>query len=83
MNFLRIGTDGDVFSHHVVFCASLGSALIKGRLARQLMREGIFLRHELGVLAGGGGEGIIPFKRVQSSRNTFAVSGIEQEFFVS
>src|SRR5580698_5698264 len=83
MNFLRIGTDGDVFSHHGVFCASLGSTLIQGRLARKLMRERIFARHELGVLARGGGEGIIPFKRMQSSRRTFAVSGIEQEFFVS
>jgi hypothetical protein len=82
MNFCRIGTDGDVFSHHGIFCASLGSTLVQGRFARQLMREDIFTRHELRVMAGGGGEGIIPFKRVQSGGGTFAVRGIEKDFFL-
>src|SRR5580704_9676471 len=82
MNRFGIGTDRDVFRDHCEFRAGLSDALVQGSLTRKLMGEEILMRHELCVLACGGGEGIIPLERLQPSCGTFAIRGVEKEFLV-
>ena len=78
MNFLWIGTDGDVFRDHGVFCTSLGDALFQRRFTWELMRKYVLARQEAGVLACGCGQSVIPLEGLQSGRSSLTVSCIEK-----
>src|SRR5271166_1258821 len=82
VNRFGVGTHRDVFRDHSEFRSGLRNALIQGSLTRELVQEKILMRHELCVLACGGGEGIVPNEGLQTGCSAFAVGGVEKKFLV-
>jgi hypothetical protein len=46
------------------------------------MRKYVLTRHELGVLACGDGQSVIPLEGLQSGRSSLTVGCIEKQFLV-
>jgi len=82
MNGLGIGADGDVLGDHREFRARVGGPLVERRFIQTLMQEQVLTHHDLRVLAGGFGQGIIPPESLQSRGGAFAVGGGEKEFLI-
>jgi hypothetical protein len=78
-----IGTDGDVFCHHAETRAGANCPHAQIGFARKLVRELVVLSHAFGMLAGGGGERIIPHEHRQPESGAFAVERLKQQAFGS